>query len=139
MPAVRHAHLAELPTAHFDDPDDPDWTPLRHLLGISAFGVNVLLGGEPGAMVVERHDEDDHEELYVMLEGEAEFTVGDERIAARPGTVVFVGEPSLTRQARVTRAPARVLAIGGVPGRAFEPSPWEGELLEKTGLATARE
>jgi hypothetical protein len=73
-----------------------------------------------------------------MLEGEAEFTVGDQTIAARPGTVVFIAEPALKREARVTRAPARVLAIGAAPGAPFQPSAWEGEWLEKTGLATAR-
>jgi hypothetical protein len=39
--------------------DDPDWKPLRHELGIGAFGVNAWLAGGVGELVVEEHDEAD--------------------------------------------------------------------------------
>lgn len=133
-PAVRHAHVAELPSVPYDESSEPDWTPLRHLLGVRAFGVNAFTAQHVGDNVVEAHDEDAHEELYVVIEGEAEFTVGDEMFATRPGSVVFVSEPSLRREARATVAPARVLAIGAEPGAAFEPSDWEARELGKAGL-----
>ncbi|HEY8584432.1 MAG TPA: cupin domain-containing protein [Capillimicrobium sp.] len=140
MSAVRRAHVAELGTIEPEDPDYPEWIPVRAPLGVRAFGVNAWVGRQPGDPVIERHDEapgDDgepgHEELYVVLEGEAEFVVDGERFRAGAGELVFLGDPTVTREARAVAPSTRVLAIGAAPGVAFEPSAWEQRELRKNG------
>ena len=121
-----------------DLPTLPDhgaaWAPVRHALDIAAFGVNAFTASDSGAEVIEDHDESDsrHEELYVVLTGRAEFTVGDESFEAPAGTLVAVRDPDLRRVARATQPRTTVLAVGGVVGEAFEPRPWESRAAEVT-------
>ena len=39
-PGFATAHLDEVPTLSFASAEEPDWKPLRHHLGVGAFGVN---------------------------------------------------------------------------------------------------
>ena len=134
------AHLDDVPAVVFDSDAEPDWKPLRHHLGIGAFGVNAWVAPEAGGQAVERHDEapedggtNGHEELYVVVRGHARFTVGDEEIDAPEGTLVFVADPALVREAIASEAGTTVLAIGAARGVAFEPSDWEQGWLRKVG------
>jgi hypothetical protein len=136
------AHLDEIPTLTFDSDDEPDWKPLRHHFGIGAFGVNGWLAKSAGDQAVERHDEkvveggtNGHEELYVVLRGAARFTVDGEGIDAPAGTLVFVSDPALTREAVATADDTVVLTIGAARGVAFEPSDWEARWLRELGVA----
>jgi hypothetical protein len=60
--------------------------PVRHHLGITAFGVNGFTGREAGDRLINEHDEsgenDQHEELYVVVTGHARFEVGDNTVDA---------------------------------------------------------
>ena len=116
--------VTDLPTL----PDgEAAWAPVRHALDIAAFGVNAFTAQRSGAVVIEDHDESDsrHEELYVVLTGRAEFTIGDESFDAPAGTLVAVRDPDLRRVARAGQAQTTVLAVGGTRGQAFEPRDWE--------------
>ena len=106
---------------------DADWKPVRHHLGVSAFGVNAYVAGAEGKLVIEDHDESDarHEELYFVASGRAEFTLAGETLDAPAGTFVFVEDPSVRRKAVTREAGTTVLAIGASPGKAFSPSEWE--------------
>ena len=100
------------------------WRPVRHHLGIGAFGVNAYTAASPGDLVIEPHDEDAHEELYVVLSGRATFEVDGEAIDAPAGALVLVTPPS--RRVAHAAAPATtVLVVGGTPGEAFAVSEWE--------------
>jgi quercetin dioxygenase-like cupin family protein len=141
-PGVVTVRLDEVPTLSFASAEEPDWKPLRHHLGVGAFGVNAWVAARAGDVVIERHDEvpDDagsngHEELYVVVRGSARFTVGGEPIDAPAGTLVFVSDPGLTREAAATAEDTIVLAIGAARGVAFEPSPWEERSLRELGEA----
>lgn len=103
------------------------WRPLRRTLGVEAFGINAYTAAAPGDHVVERHTEADlgHEEVYVVLSGRATFVLGEETLDAPAGTVVFVRDPSVQREATAEQAGTTVLAIGGKPGQAYAPSAWE--------------
>jgi tetratricopeptide (TPR) repeat protein len=103
------------------------WHPLRQTLGIRAFGMNAYTAASAGELVVEEHTEESlgHEEVYVVLTGRATFTLGDEEFDAPAGTVVHLADPAVRRVARAAEDGTRVLAVGGPPGAAFEPSPWE--------------
>ena len=139
-PGVVTAHLDDVPAITFDSDAEPDWKPLRHHLGIGAFGVNAFVAPDAGGQAVERHDEapeaggaKGHEELYVVLRGHARFTVGDEEIDAPEGTLVFIADPALVREAIASEPGTTVLAIGAARGVAFEPSEWEERWLRKVG------
>jgi tetratricopeptide (TPR) repeat protein len=103
------------------------WHPLRHTLGIRAFGMNAYTAGKTGDLVVEEHTEESlgHEEVYVVLSGRATFTLDGEDFDAPAGTVVHLADPKVRRVARAAQDGTRVLAVGGPVGEAYEPSPWE--------------
>jgi tetratricopeptide (TPR) repeat protein len=103
------------------------WHPLRHTLGVRAFGINAYTAAKAGDLVVEDHTEAalGHEEIYVVLAGRATFTLDGEDFDAAAGTVVHLADPSVRRVARATEDGTRVLAVGGPPDAAYEPSPWE--------------
>jgi tetratricopeptide (TPR) repeat protein len=100
--------------------------PVRHELGITAFGINAWTARDAGDRIINEHDESDggDEELYLVLRGRATFEIGDETVDAPEGTLVFV-PPSETRTAFAEEAGTTLLAVGGVPGKAYEPGGWE--------------
>jgi mannose-6-phosphate isomerase-like protein (cupin superfamily) len=124
--------MAAIRTAHIDDIElhGEAWRPVRHRLGVQAFGVNAWTGAQPGDEVIEDHVEETdspsrHEELYFVLSGRAAFTVDGEDVDAAAGTFVFVPDPA-SRRAAVAREPGTtVLAIGAPRGEAYEVSDWE--------------
>ena len=111
------------------------WRPLRHRLGIGAFGTNVYSAEAVGEQIVEDHDESSlgHEEMYVVLRGRATFTIGGEALDASVGTVVFIRDPSLRRVAVADTADTLVLAVGNAVGKAYEPSQWEEKFFRLAG------
>ena len=112
------------------EPGEANWKAVRHHFGIGAFGVNAWQAQEDGGNVIEPHDEaGGHEELYVVLDGHASFTVDGEEIDAPAGTFVYV-PPEAKRRADGLTAGTTVLAIGAQRGVAFEPSAWERRYTE---------
>ena len=100
---------------------------LRRTLDIGAFGASASYQAKAGEDVVGEHDElgpgaDGHEELYVVVQGSATFTVDGEEIEAPSGTVVFV-QPGATRKAVATSDGTIVLAVGGRRGEAYRLPP----------------
>lgn len=102
------------------------WRPVRRTLGITAFGINAYTG-DTGRQVVEEHTEGflGHEEVYVVLSGLARFALGDEEVVAGAGTIVYLRDPNTKRGAVALEDGTTVLAVGGKPGEAYEPSAWE--------------
>src|SRR5262245_35734220 len=78
------------------------WRPVRRTLDIGAFGINAYVAPNAGDDVVEEHDEGTlgHEELYVVLNGRATFTLDGEELDAPAGTIVFIRDPAVVRHAR---------------------------------------
>jgi hypothetical protein len=102
------------------------WRPVRRTLGIQAFGMNAYTG-DTGQQVVEEHHENylQHEEVYVVLSGLARFTLGEDEVVAGPRTLVYLRDPGTKRGAVALEDGTTILAVGGRPGAAYEPSPWE--------------
>ena len=121
---VKVTSAGDIPPAPTPPDEGLDWRPVRHHLGITAFGTNAYVGAKPGDLVVEAHDEDEFEELYVVVSGAARFEVDGETIDAPQGTLVLVTPPS-HRVAHATWPNTTILAVGAVPGREFEVSEWE--------------
>jgi mannose-6-phosphate isomerase-like protein (cupin superfamily) len=100
---------------------------LRRTLDIGAFGASAAYQAKAGETVVGEHDElgpgaDGQEELYVVVQGDATFTLDGEEIDAPHGTAVFV-QPGTTRKAVATSDETIVLSIGGRRGEAYRLPP----------------
>lgn len=93
----RIANLAELRNAE-------GWAAVRRELGVSAFGINSWTAAEDGAAIISEHAESQsgQEELYLVLEGHATFSVDGEEVDAPTGTLVHVADPALRRGATGT-------------------------------------
>ena len=99
--------------------------PVRLHFGISSFGVNVWTGRAAGDRIINEHDEaGEQEELYLVLGGRAAFELDGKRQDAPAGTFVFV-EPGVKRTAFAEEAGTSILALGGMPGKAFVASGFE--------------
>jgi mannose-6-phosphate isomerase-like protein (cupin superfamily) len=89
-------------------------------LGVQSFGMQVLdLPGGFTDYPEHDHSHDGQEEVYVVLEGSAEFTVGDEQFRAGAGHMVWVGSDS-RRGIEAGVGGVRILAIGCAPGGSYE-------------------
>jgi tetratricopeptide (TPR) repeat protein len=100
---------------------------LRRTLDIGAFGAGAIYQPKVGEEVVPEHDElgpgaDRQEELYVVVQGDAKFTLDGEEVDAPNGTVVFV-QPAAKRKAVATTDDTIVLAVGGRRGEAYRLPP----------------
>jgi hypothetical protein len=105
------------------------WRPVRRPFGITAFGVNAYSADAAGDALIEPHDEASpgsgrHEELYLVVGGVASFVVGEERIHAPVGTLVFV-PPGVHREATAAAPDTTVVVVGGRPGAGLPVSPFE--------------
>jgi hypothetical protein len=121
------------------------WVPLRRRLGIGAFGTNAYRAARRGDLVVEDHVESPgQEELYVVVRGRAEFTIGDESVKAAAGAAVFLPDPEVQRGAVALDDETVVLAVGGWRDRPYHSLPWEpiflaDDLMRRGEWATAAE
>jgi mannose-6-phosphate isomerase-like protein (cupin superfamily) len=93
----------------------------RAELGVEAFGMQVI-DMPPNLTGYPEHDhaESGQEEVYVVLRGGGEIEVDDERVPIDSETIVRVG-PAARRKLLPGAEGMRVLALGGVPGAAYEP------------------
>ena len=94
--------------------------PVRHHLGITAFGTNAWTAADEGDRLMPEHEEDEgSEELYVVLRGRARFEIGGDTVDAPQGALVFV-LPETSRTAFAEEAGTTVLAIGSKVGQPYE-------------------
>jgi tetratricopeptide (TPR) repeat protein len=101
--------------------------PVRHHLGISAFGANVFGPRASGERLINEHDEaepDAQEELYVVLAGRARLEIGGETVEAGPGRFVFV-RPGVVRTAFAAEDGTTLFAVGAKPGEAYRAHGYE--------------
>jgi mannose-6-phosphate isomerase-like protein (cupin superfamily) len=92
----------------------------RAELGVTAFGMQVMdLPPNLDQYPEHDHGEDGQEEVYVVLSGEADVEIDGERVHVDPDTILRVS-PGTRRKIVTGDRPVRILALGGVPGRAYE-------------------
>jgi tetratricopeptide (TPR) repeat protein len=125
--------MSEYTVAHLQEIDEIDdgrcpVRPVRHHFGISSFGVNAWTAPNAGDRIINEHDEadlsDQQEELYLVQAGRARFELDGEQVDAPAGTFVFV-RPAVKRTAFAEEPRTTIVALGGVPGQAYEPVGWE--------------
>src|SRR6267378_4542666 len=96
------------------DPDDPQWYPLQHALGIDTFGINLFVATRAGQALVEEHDEREsgQQELYLILDGQAMFELDGESIHVGADSAVAVTDSSVRRSATALTPGTRLLVVG---------------------------
>ena len=107
----------------------------RAELGVQSFGMQVM-DLPPN---LEQHPEHDHaesgqEEVFLVLRGGGDIEIDGERVPLDRDTMVRVG-PGPKRKLWPGDEGMRVLALGGVPGQAYEP-PDVTKLGEPDPMAT---
>jgi hypothetical protein len=125
MSGYQVAHLDDI--AELTDGREP-YRPIRHHFGITSFGMTSWTGHAVGDRILNEHDEadspDGSEELYLVQAGRAAFELDGERMDAPAGTFVSVS-PGVKRTAFAEEPGTTIVAIGGVPGKAYDPVGWE--------------
>jgi tetratricopeptide (TPR) repeat protein len=122
--------MAGYAVAHLDEIDELDdgrcpYRPVRHHFGITGFGVTAWTAREEGDRIINEHDESDSdEELYLVLKGRAVFELDADRVVAPAGTFVFA-RPAVKRTAFAEEPETTIIALGGTPGKAYDPRGWE--------------
>jgi mannose-6-phosphate isomerase-like protein (cupin superfamily) len=92
----------------------------RASLGVASFGMQVEEFPPNFDEYPEHtHSEDGQEEVYIVLRGSAEMEIEGARIPLDTETIVRVG-PGVSRRIFAGPEGARILALGGVPGAAYE-------------------
>jgi uncharacterized cupin superfamily protein len=94
---------------------------VRAGLGVTSFGVQVI-ELPPGFTHYPQHDHthDEQEEVYTVLSGRATLMAGDQEHELEPGMFARVG-PGEKRKFITGEQGVRILAIGAMPGRVYEP------------------
>ena len=103
------------------------YRPIRHQLGVTAFGVTAWTAHAAGDVVVAEHDQGDptaDEELFLVQSGHAVFEVDGDRVDAPAGTLVLA-PPRTRRSATAQEDGTVVIAVEGTPGRAYVARGWE--------------
>jgi tetratricopeptide (TPR) repeat protein len=101
--------------------------PVRHHFGITSFGINAWTAHEAGGRIINEHDEsepDSDEELYLVVRGRARFELDGDQVDAPTGTFVFA-PPGVKRTAFAEEPETTLVALGGTPGKAYQPDGWE--------------
>ena len=117
--------------AHLDEIDEVDyggsaWRPIRHHLGIMAFGVNAWVARAAGDRISSDDDESEatHERLYLVQHGRAVFELDGERLDAPAGTLVFV-RPGTKRSVFAEEPGTTIVVVGSAVGEGYQPDGWE--------------
>ena len=124
--------MAGYSVAHLDDIEEFSdagchYRPIRHHLGITAFGVTAWTARAAGDLVINEHDEDDptaDQELFLVLRGHAVFELDGDRVDAPAGTLVFA-PPRTKRTASAKQEGTTIILVEGTPGKPYEARGWE--------------
>jgi uncharacterized cupin superfamily protein len=92
-----------------------------HALGVTAWGMNVIEMA-PGTSTYPEHDHagDGQEEVFFVLKGDATLTIDGDDQRVESGTFVRI-PPEATRSWRPGDRGVTLIAVGGTPGKAYQP------------------
>jgi quercetin dioxygenase-like cupin family protein len=93
---------------------------VRHGLGVQSFGLQVI-DMPPNVDQYPEHDhaEDGQEEVYIVTDGAMTLRAGGEEHELRAGSFARVA-PGVKRKLTTGADGVRVIAVGAVPGKAYE-------------------
>jgi mannose-6-phosphate isomerase-like protein (cupin superfamily) len=115
-------HIDDVPP--MKDTFQKGWKSVRWHMNIESFGVNASTRNK-GEVLTPVHDELDgnQDELFVVLEGTAEFELDGEKIQAEAGTLLSV-KPRVKRGAKALEDKTTILIIGAPIGKVYTPPSW---------------
>ncbi len=100
---------------------------VRAGLGVTSFGIQVIeLPADFSMYPSHDHSHDEQEEVYLALGGRATLQVGEEEFDLEPGVSARVG-PGQQRKLLTGSESARILCLGGTPGKVYEAPEWTEE------------
>jgi mannose-6-phosphate isomerase-like protein (cupin superfamily) len=93
----------------------------RASLGVTSFGMQILEMPPNGGDFYPNHDHehDSQEEVYVILNGSADFDIEGEPVHVETDTALRVA-PATKRKIKAGPQGVKILALGAVPGGAYE-------------------
>jgi mannose-6-phosphate isomerase-like protein (cupin superfamily) len=121
--------MSDVTVKRFDDLDGYQATPTSPKqflyagkgLGVLSWGMNILrLPANYKDYPEHDHLKDGQEEVYVVFEGTATLVADGESIALASGMLARVG-PAVRRKIVPGGDGVTILALGGTPGKAYEP------------------
>jgi mannose-6-phosphate isomerase-like protein (cupin superfamily) len=121
--------MSDVTVKRFDDLDGYQATPTSPKqflyagkgLGVQSWGMNILkLPANYQNYPEHDHLKDGQEEVYVVFEGTATLVADGESIALASGMLARVG-PAVRRKIVPGGDGVTILALGGTPGKAYEP------------------
>jgi quercetin dioxygenase-like cupin family protein len=100
------------------------WKSVRWHMGIESFGVNAVTKPK-GEWLTPVHDEvkENQDELFVVMEGCAEFHLDGKKVKAKAGTLVSA-KPAVKRGALALETPTTIMIIGSPIGEIYKPVSW---------------
>jgi uncharacterized cupin superfamily protein len=100
------------------------WKSIRWHMGVESFGVNAVTKPK-GEWLTPIHDEvnEKQDELFMVIEGLAEFHLDGTVVKATAGTLVSA-KPSVKRGAKALKTPTTILLIGSPIGEIYKPVSW---------------
>lgn len=115
-------HINDVPP--MKDTFSKGWKSIRWHMGIESFGVNGVTKSK-GEWLTPVHDEKDgnQDELFIVMEGEAEFELAGKKVKAPAGTLIAI-KPPVRRGALALKTPTTLLIIGAPIGAVYEPPDW---------------
>jgi quercetin dioxygenase-like cupin family protein len=103
---------------------DCTWRLARKALGVSSFGMNFVEIGPGGQIPEHTEEERDHEEVFVVWDGEATAVIDGMEKPAPQGTFVRVA-PEVRRTTRHEGdKPVKVLIVSAPRDSGYEPMGW---------------
>jgi hypothetical protein len=94
----------------------------RASLGVTSFGMAIINFPPNAGEGYPNHDhaESGQEEVYLVLDGAADFDIEGDTVHLTPNMALRVG-PTTKRKISTGAEGARILALGAVPGGQYEP------------------
>jgi hypothetical protein len=89
------------------------WQPLNAPLGVTAFGISAVVCDPDEPFTID-HDEVEtgQQEVYIVVAGRAQFTIGEETVEAGPGEIVAIADPAVTRGFIALDPVTRIVCVG---------------------------
>lgn len=84
---------------------------LREPLETEAVGLTILEGGPEWSGQPHDHADEDHEEIYLLLDGEATVDIEGDSVSLSPGDAVRI-DPDAKREIQIGDEQSRLLLVG---------------------------
>lgn len=115
-------HIDDVPP--MKDTFSKGWKSVRWHMGIESFGVNAVTKPK-GEWLTPVHDEKagNQDELFMVIEGIAEFDLDGRKVKAPKGTLISV-KPDVKRGVLALKTPTTLLIVGAPIGAVYKPPSW---------------